>query len=1460
MRFSKLGICLWLTLAAALGFSGRTAAAPFEPIYSAKIGRHPNPGLVQGGDGAFYGTTREGGPANKGTVFKMGVDGVVTTLVCFTGPNGSEPAGPLVQGADGAFYGMTQGGGSHDLGTVFKITGAGVLTTLAEFDQANGANPQGRLIRGQDGHFYGTTSGGPSGAATLFKVTAAGVLSTLATVPNLSEISFQGKDGDFYAFQSLRNNSVMGLLVKISPAGTVTNVGLIYGDDQAYVPGPLIQGSDGNFYGTTRGFNLSGPAGTVFKLTADGECATLVSFSSDYPAPSIPSGSLVEGSDGAFYGTTIMGGIYGYGTAFKVTSSGALTVVGAFAAGQGRFPGGGLIEAADGHLYGVTTGYENPTDPDTAGTIFRLAKAGGLTNLAQFSQPEGLNPTGPLAETSDHTILATMAADGPNGAGTLVEINRGGTLRNVASFGPGAGEAPRGGLIKASDGTFYGTTFRGGLNGVGSVFFFLPGGTPATTASFNGGNGSMPVAGLVQGQDGAFYGTTSEGGTHGKGALFKVAYGVVTLLASFDGANGRSPFGKLVQGGDGAFYGTTRAGGTNDLGTVFKLTSQGALTTLFSFGNTDGADPRGGLVPAGNGNFLGTTSAGGADNAGTIFEITPEGTLSTLVHFNKTNGAAPQAELVAAPGGRFYGTTSAGGAAGFGTVFELTANRDLVTLHPFDGVEGAFPRHAPFLGSDGNLYGTADQCVIWRIYLVPATTLPAGALTLTTASLAGFVNAVGADATVSFEYGTTTGYGSTIAASTPTAGPSDAVAVSAGLSGLLPHTLYHFRLKIETQAGTYFGQDDTFVTNRPPTAGTAAISVAAHQTVVANLPFATTDEDGDAVSVQYLEDNDDVLFKVANLRGNQVEITALPGALGKGTVYFTVSDGFGGTAEGTLEVTVTEGPSHAMLATSATAIPGAGEAGSGLPAGALWESFGEPDLTSGGDAVFAAGWQANGESRQGVVLLNGKTGKATVLAQMGDAPAGLGAGELLASFNDPLAVQAAQDESVVVFTAKVGRPGQANAVGQALCRVTLSAGVAQTVVLARTGAAAPALTKSGLRAAAFASLGLGLDGTLWARTTLLRGLAGVNEGNDQALLCWAPGSGAARLVLREGALLPLGDGQAHLVRSIATLAPAPGSPGHGRWTASRGLAMRVGFADGSSALVLARTGKEDLVEVARSNQSFVLNDAQGRSFVGQARWKSFGLPALSDRGTFTVFAKLAERLGTRPIAGLSGPASFGGQAAAIPLPDEEFQGIFCKEQYSSNWRGLALLTSGVEGFLSFQDPVTNSMGDVAFTAQAFTGGKVRRSLYLNPASSGAYGGTRSNRIVATLGSQAPGTAGSLFERFVSVALPDWGRSQPVFVATLKTGPDGTAGPGDTTLANHRGLWAVSSSGSVSLLLRTGFALPGSADGSPTVKAFQALGAVHGSPSHARAFDGFDAVLCRIGFSDDSTALVKLYVP
>jgi len=355
--------------------------------------------------------------------------------------------------------------------------------------------------------------------------------------------------------------------------------------------------------------------------------------------PQSPYGRLVQGTNGDFYGTTYAGGISNYGTIFKITSSGTLTTLFSFSRTNGANPYyGGLMRASDGNFYGncYSGGASN------FGTIFKITHEGVFSNLVSLRSTNGSFPQGWLTQSTDGNFYGTTFGGGTSNFGTIYRMTPGGALTSLFFFKGTNGWNPSAGLTLGGDGNFYGTTFSGGANDFGTVFRFSTNGGLTLLVSFTGTNGSYlggsPRASLVAGSDGQLYGTTEGGGPADAGTVFRITTnGTFANLFNFNGTNGYDPQSALVEGVDGNFYGTTYGTyggpisfGANSNGTVFAISPAGALQTVVSFDFTNGPGPIGTLALADDGHFYGTTLQGGYDGVGVVFRLVPAPVITAI--------------------------------------------------------------------------------------------------------------------------------------------------------------------------------------------------------------------------------------------------------------------------------------------------------------------------------------------------------------------------------------------------------------------------------------------------------------------------------------------------------------------------------------------------------------------------------------------------------------------------------------------------------------------------------------------------------------------------------------------------------------------------------------------------------------------------------------------------------------
>jgi uncharacterized repeat protein (TIGR03803 family) len=660
----------------------------------------------------LMGLTSNGGPEGKGTAYSIKTDGKGFNVIKGFANWGESPVNSLVRGTDGYLYGMAHDGGTYGGGTIFKISTSGDITILKNFNlNVDGGYPKGSLIQANDGNFWGMASSGP--------------------------------------------NSGGGAVFKITPDGKYSIVRALSSADGTWPRGHLVQAADGHLYGITRTGGAFG-SGTIFRLKLDGTFTVLKSLNGTTEGKECY-GSLMQGSDGAFYGMTYWGGNYNHGVIFRFsTTTGYKVLKHLNGAIDAAYPTGDLVQKDD-YLYGMA-----PTGVSYNGVIFKLKLDGSSFSKIHDmgTSGEGMDPAGSLVLAKDGFLYGITPYLSGGYGGAIFKMTSSGSVTTLKKLTPATdGNHSLGSLIQLPDGSFYGTTQYGGKYGFGTIFK-LTGTTLTVLAHMNGyAQGNVPQDNLALGRDSAYFGVTQYGGTYNAGTIFKICGGVTTVLRSFNrNTEGGQPTGGLIRGKDGNLYGMTETGGTNGGGTIFRITPTGSFAVLRHLkGATDGQNPKGTLalntIVATDSALYGMTNSGGTGSAGTIFKITQKGTFTVLRNlayttdgndpqgglvmgtdgifygltsskffkikpdgtsfaivqtFNySTIGSTPGSSLVRGTDGAFYGTMSSGGASTRGTIFKITTGGLITLLKTFNGTtEGGKPVGSLVRGSDGAFYGT----------------------------------------------------------------------------------------------------------------------------------------------------------------------------------------------------------------------------------------------------------------------------------------------------------------------------------------------------------------------------------------------------------------------------------------------------------------------------------------------------------------------------------------------------------------------------------------------------------------------------------------------------------------------------------------------------------------------------------------------------------------------------------
>ncbi len=407
-------------------------------------GFFPGP-LVTGADGALYGPAAGGvSTLNEfpGLVYRFDpATGDFRVLHNFNLADGQNPTGPLFQGDDGSLYGTTWQGGPSNTGVIYKVDPAGnftLLHTLQVFGVSEGWEPNGNLVRTADGSVYGTTHGSNG---SVFRLDPNGTFSILHGFDN-------------------------------------------YGSDGLKPLSGLIQARDGLFYGTAPigGLPVTAPSryGVVYRMDQAGIVTVMHTFTG--PDGSSPQAALVQGADGQLYGSAMGGGAFGLGVIFRLDPGQPNPIAALSFSPNTVFPGNSSTGT-------VTLSVPAPS----GGTAVALSSSndGAATVPDSVTVPAGKSSatfTALTASYVDNAVVKIFASVGGVGISSTLTVARGTTLASLTLNPPSVtGGQSSAGTVTLSAGAPSGgaaVTLSSSNPSVGSLPSTVTVAAGATSASF----------------------------------------------------------------------------------------------------------------------------------------------------------------------------------------------------------------------------------------------------------------------------------------------------------------------------------------------------------------------------------------------------------------------------------------------------------------------------------------------------------------------------------------------------------------------------------------------------------------------------------------------------------------------------------------------------------------------------------------------------------------------------------------------------------------------------------------------------------------------------------------------------------------------------------------------------------------------------------------------------------------
>jgi len=631
-----------------------------EPYYSK---------ICEATNGKFYGLTSDGGRRGDGVLFEYNDStNEYKAIYEFTSYiSGSLPLGGIIQASNGKLYGMTSEGKLNNSGVLFEYDlVAKSYQILFEFGTANGGRPNGTLLEASNGKLYGVVPfGGTFGVGILFEYNT--LNNTFTTKVNFNRLT-----------------------IGSNPQGS------------------LIQATNGKLYGVTSFLSGSSRVGTLFEYDILLDTIIKKSEFSGLKG-SNPLEGPIEASNGKFYGMTNTGGVNNFGVIYEydlVTDT--LIVKTHFdSLTSGKHPTGSLVEVSNGLFYGVARygGINND------GVLFEYNNQNdSLLKKIDFEYTQnGYQPMGSLTLTSSNKLLGTTFLS-DTGAGLLYSYDYiGNQLNNLKFLNHSAiGRHPEGSLTYANNGMLYGTSREGGANYWGSLFEVNPlTGEVKTKVNFDLVNtNGFPQDNLLYTKTNRMFGVATYGGTYRSSILYEYDFLLDTISIAHEFIYGTSSKSSLIEHSNGKIYGLSYQGSFSNSLVIFEFDYNSKI--FRSLSPIPGSSSYGMIIEGPNGILYGVSTSGGVNNSGYLFsyDITTNA-FNSLYDFNGVSGQAPFNELTLASNGKLYGMTLYGGSNGEGVLFEYDVTTSTYTkkLDFVDTISGGNPECQLRELNHGKLYG-----------------------------------------------------------------------------------------------------------------------------------------------------------------------------------------------------------------------------------------------------------------------------------------------------------------------------------------------------------------------------------------------------------------------------------------------------------------------------------------------------------------------------------------------------------------------------------------------------------------------------------------------------------------------------------------------------------------------------------------------------------------------------------